>query len=111
MDVQNVLEINKPLMDMPNTAPFSYDIVRIEMNRTFNHSIVSIVRTLAIGETQETELNRLPFRISRKSNYTEYQRGFATVTPDSHYAVKITNFKKGDLVKIFLRKKVCRFAK
>ncbi len=105
MDVQNVLEINKPLVELPNTAPFCYSIVRIEMNRTFNHSIISIIRTLPTGETQRKEMNKMPFKISRKSNYTEYQRGFALVTPDSRYFIEITNFKKGDVVKLFFNRK------
>ena len=100
-----ILEINKPKIELPNMASFAYIVVRIEMNRTFNHSVISITRSLPTGEVHRQQINNLPFKISRKSNYTEYSRGFALLTPGNIYSVEISKFKKGDIVKVFFIKK------
>ncbi len=101
--IRNVLTITKNEMELPNTAPYTCSIVRVEINRCFNHPKIILVRYLPDGRSESKLLNGGSFSIARKTTWVEHNRGFAIITPDCLYKILVEGFKKGDEVKIFLQ--------
>lgn len=99
-----VLTVNKPEFELPSSED-RYSVVKVTMNRCFMHSKISILHQDLFGAIRGQPLFDFPFSITRKSNYTEYDRGLDIIGGSSaKEKVLISKFRKGDEVKLYLKK-------